>query len=368
MMLVLSSSSFVIAGGTVDVSVHEVLEDNNLRELYKASGGAWGGTTVDEVYKDVLIKIFGMGVFTKFKNEIMDDYIDIFRTFEVKKRGISATTENDTIVSLPTALVETYNDETEGTLKTAVSKAGLSGMLTPEKGNKLRIKAATMKKLFSTAVKNTVEHVSRLLKIKAVSGAKTILMVGGLSESKILFDSLKTSFTKLDIVVPAESALTVLKGAVIFGYNPSAITERVLSYTYGVSLRKLFEDGVDPADQLIVDSGERRCTGRFEKIAECDNVIKITQHIKSSTIIRPTETTFINFRLFASRETSPRYISDEGCFHVGTLRVDFDDDVPENMEKKFSLCGYFGEPEIRIIIEDVDTGESFSACFELPNK
>ena len=84
----------MLSGGTVDVSVHEVLEDNNLRELYKASGGAWGGTTVDE---DVLIKIFGQNVFTNFKNDNMDDYIDIFRTFEVKKRGISATTEIDTV-------------------------------------------------------------------------------------------------------------------------------------------------------------------------------------------------------------------------------------------------------------------------------
>ena len=249
-----------------------------------------------------------------------------------------------------------------------MSKSGLSGLITPEKGNKLRIKPAMMKQLFSTAVKNTVEHVSRLQKIKTVSGAKTILMVGGLSEPK-LFDSLKTSFTKLDIVVPAESALTVLKGTVMFGYNPAAITERMLNYTYGISLLPLFRDGVDPADKFIVDkNGGRRCKGHCLKIAECEQTIKSNQQIKSSDTIIPTVTTDIVFPLYASTTKSPRYVTDEGCFHVGTLKIDFKSDVPENLEKTFRICGYFGEPEIRIIAEDVDTAEQFSACFELPSK
>lgn len=356
-------------GGTVDVSVHEVLADGNLRELYKASGGAWGGTTVDDAYKDMLVKIFGPDVFKKFTDENRDDYIDIFRAFEVKKREISAKTENDTIVSLPLALVETYNDETEGTLKTAVSKSGLSGLVTVEKGNKLRIKATMMKQMFSTALENIVGHVSKLLKINAVSGAKTILMVGGLSESKIVYASLKASFSKLDIVVPVEPALTVLKGAVMFGYNPAVITERMLNYTYGVSVQKLFEDGVDPTDRLIVDAkGKMRCKGSFQKIAECDQVVKGNQLIESSKTNTPSSTTGVGFPLYASTIKTPRYITDKDCFHVGTLNVPFKFDVPENCEKKFKICGYFGEPEIKIVAEDVDTGESFSATFELPNK
>lgn len=355
-------------GGTVDVSVHEVLVDGNLRELYKASGGAWGGSTVNEAYEEMLFKIFGQSVFKKFKNDNMDDYIDMLRTFEVKKRGVSAKTENDTIVSSPSTLVEIYNDETEGTLKSAVSKSGLSGLVTPEKGNKLRIKAAMMKQMFSTAVNNTVEHVSKLLKIKVVSGTKTILMVGGLSESKILYDSLKASFTKLDIVVPAESALTVLKGAVMYGYNPAVITERMLNYTYGISVREPFQDGDDPAKLFVNNVGKRFCKDRFITFVECDQVIKLDQQLKMHRIYTPITSHGVAFKMFASTTKSPTYVTDEGCYPVGILNVDFDSDVPENLKKQFRLCGYFGEPEIRIIAEDIDTGERFSASFELPNK
>ena len=363
-------SCSLFQGGTIDVSVHEVLEDGDLRELYKASGGAWGGTTVDKAYEDMLVKIFGDKVFKKFKTENMDDYIDIVRTFEVKKREISSTSEHDTIVSLPLALIETYNDKLEGTLKTAVSKSGVSGLVTAEKGNKLRIKPAMMKQMFTTAVENTVEHVSKLLEIKAVSGSKTVLMVGGLSESKMLYDSLKTGFPKLDIVVPADAALSVLKGAVMFGYNPAVITERMLSYTYGISWRTSFRDGVDPADKLFVNStGQRLCKNRFLKFVECEQVIKLSERIESKTnAFFPTSSTRIAFTLFASRMKDPTYVTDAECFYVGEICVNFENDDEENLKKEFMLCGYFGEPEIRMMAENVNTGERFSATFELPNK
>jgi len=43
----------------VDITVHEVTEIGGLRELHKASGGAWGGTKVDEAYEKFLEEITG---------------------------------------------------------------------------------------------------------------------------------------------------------------------------------------------------------------------------------------------------------------------------------------------------------------------
>ena len=38
--------SLYLPGGTVDITVHEVQTNGTLKELDKASGGAWGGTRV----------------------------------------------------------------------------------------------------------------------------------------------------------------------------------------------------------------------------------------------------------------------------------------------------------------------------------
>lgn len=63
----MSSTKFV--GGTVDVTVHEVKPDGTLKELHKASGGAWGGTKVDATYIELFVKIFGKDVMDQFKRD-----------------------------------------------------------------------------------------------------------------------------------------------------------------------------------------------------------------------------------------------------------------------------------------------------------
>ncbi|KAG7462520.1 hypothetical protein MATL_G00185620 [Megalops atlanticus] len=45
-------------GGTVDITVHEVLEGGLLKELYKASGGDMGGANIDKNLKHFLRDIF----------------------------------------------------------------------------------------------------------------------------------------------------------------------------------------------------------------------------------------------------------------------------------------------------------------------
>jgi hypothetical protein len=49
----------------------------SLTELYKASGGAWGGTKVDEDFRQLLIQIVGDSVLKKFCQNHTDDFLDI---------------------------------------------------------------------------------------------------------------------------------------------------------------------------------------------------------------------------------------------------------------------------------------------------
>lgn len=43
----------------MDITVHEVMEGGHLKELHKASGGAWGGTKVDDAFHKLLVDIVG---------------------------------------------------------------------------------------------------------------------------------------------------------------------------------------------------------------------------------------------------------------------------------------------------------------------
>ena len=45
----------------MDLTVHKMEDAGTLKELYKASGGAWGAIGVDTlVFENFLIKIFGI--------------------------------------------------------------------------------------------------------------------------------------------------------------------------------------------------------------------------------------------------------------------------------------------------------------------
>ncbi|XP_062609968.1 heat shock 70 kDa protein 12B-like, partial [Saccostrea cucullata] len=95
-------------GGTVDITVHEVQPDLNLKELYKASGGAWGGTQVDEAFKQMLQKIVGAPVISEFARSHTADYVDMYREFETKKRSITGDPKGKITIKIPFSLVDTF--------------------------------------------------------------------------------------------------------------------------------------------------------------------------------------------------------------------------------------------------------------------
>lgn len=51
----------------MDITVHETQKDGTVRELYKANGGPWGGTTVDAAFLKFLADIAGKDVMEIFK-------------------------------------------------------------------------------------------------------------------------------------------------------------------------------------------------------------------------------------------------------------------------------------------------------------
>ena len=49
--------SFIHVGGTLDVTVHELMENGAIRELYKATGGTFGGENVNRQFRILLEQI-----------------------------------------------------------------------------------------------------------------------------------------------------------------------------------------------------------------------------------------------------------------------------------------------------------------------
>jgi len=60
-----------VTGGTVDITVHEVVAKRKLKELHWANGGAWGGTCVDKAFENFLRKLVDSDSKLFFKYKIL---------------------------------------------------------------------------------------------------------------------------------------------------------------------------------------------------------------------------------------------------------------------------------------------------------
>jgi hypothetical protein len=73
---------------------------------------------------------------------------------------------------------------------------------------------------------------------------KTILLVGGFSESKLLQEGIQRHFPSIAVRTPSEPSTAVVKGAVDFGHCPEKIRFRMSPYTYGINMTIPFRHGV----------------------------------------------------------------------------------------------------------------------------
>ena len=318
---------FNVLGGTVDITVHEVVEKETLREIHKASGGAWGGTRVDEAFRNFFIKIVGKDVMRKFELKCTADFIDMFREFETKKRNIKQNQDVKKVTfKVPIKLSELFEELNGEKIK---AKLGImseyKGRLTWV-GDKLRVEPDLMNALFDESINNVIKHVDDLLKDKASKGTDTILLVGGFSESTLLQEAFRRNFKGKRIIIPEEAGLAVLKGAVMFGHNPLTIQSRVARYSYGVRVYRDFEDGKHPANKKMNIDGVVKCKDIFGVHVKKGDELKVGE-VQSKQRYTPLEAdqTSLVLDFYTSTEEDPKFVTDFNSQYIGQLEVQVPD-------------------------------------------
>ncbi|KAK3594224.1 hypothetical protein CHS0354_016924 [Potamilus streckersoni] len=316
-------------GGTVDITIHEIMEDGNIKELNKATGGAWGGQEVDEAFKQFLIQIFGNGVFQKFKSNAVEDYFTLFREFEVKKRKITPNGKDKVVIIIPAKLKELFESETGEAFNKCISRSEFASQVELTKGNKLRLDSSVMKGFFEKATESVVEHVKTFHDSDKYD-INVALMVGGFSESSMLVSAVRDACSSWKVVVPNEAGLVVLKGAVIFGHNPTPITYRVSRHTYGYRNSQPFIEGTHANEHMVVYDGEKFCRNIFSLFLQEGDLVYDGQIFVDRKPFWPTsEGDTFGIEIYASNDKNVQYTTENSCTYLGLLTVDkLDADVP----------------------------------------
>ncbi|XP_053400870.1 heat shock 70 kDa protein 12B-like [Mercenaria mercenaria] len=356
-----------IGGGTADVTVHKILSDGSLTELHKASGGAWGGTRVDQAFRMFLKKTFGSKVMKRFAEEFHIDDFDLSMEFEVKKRRISLENTSEITVRIPVNLMVLFKEETKRPINDILKRNGFDDKVTI-KGDKMRIDANIFRDFFTESVESIIAHVRDILRSPRSNDISTILMVGGFSESPLLQDMIRRAFPEKTLVIPHDAGTAVLKGAVMYGHQPKIVTSRISKFTYGVNFHRDFDPKLHLKEKRVVIDGDVLCKDIFLKFVRVGDTLKLGEkrsHTFIETFQSPERKRMIEYcNIFASTDPKPNYIDDENCWMLGRVAMlPPKNGWPDKIEGRIEMV--FGMTEFEVTVFDEISGQQFNANFDL---
>ena len=350
-------------GGTIDITVHEVKGNRNLKELDCASGGNWGGTSVDMAFKQALAEVVTEEMIEGYCHKYTGDYIELLRDFEIKKRKCGIRNDSNPFITLKVPV--TFTDECEKLLgKDLTSLTNQSRFKNNFFWNddKVRIDLLTFEGFFKPACDAIIKHVEGLFKSPKVKSVKKILMVGGFSESPLLQDAIRKAFPNCQVIVPQEAGLAVLRGAVVFGYNPKAIESRIAKYTYGVETNEEFDTEKHMESKKEIINGVEYCKDIFDRHVKKGQKLKVDEaQAERSYVPLTSDQTEIGFYIYTSTDDDPLYT--DYCENIGQFLVA----VPEDDgDRSVSVKMIFGKTELTAQATVVRTGNVIPAEFKLP--
>ena len=356
-----------LGGGTTDVCVHEIVEKGRVRELFRATGDALGGTNVDMHLENFFILYAGGDAWVEFKRNYMDEYLYLMRSFETKKmRFSSENDDSDTTLILPNGLIATTNHFNNKSLKDIVTERCIDQWVTVSLlRNRIRFKSKVIQELFDPVIDGIINLLKQIVNETRCDDVKTMLFVGGFSESIYLRERVKAEFQEFRIVFPAEGSLAVLKGAVLMGYSPRTISERRARYTYGFCTNIKFEEGVHPEYLRFRHDDTDWCEDIFDKqiekgqVLHCGQVIALGGNNSCGSQEEKHETLYV--WLYKSVNLNPKFCTEEeGCSLVGYVECKPPKSGwPDNWDIEIHLI--VGETEFTVKSFNKTTGDEYEA-------
>ncbi|XP_061693826.1 heat shock 70 kDa protein 12A isoform X3 [Syngnathoides biaculeatus] len=352
-------------GGTVDLTVHQIrLPEGHLKELYKASGGPYGSLGIDYEFEKLLCQIFGQDFIDQFKIKRPAAWVDLMIAFESRKRAAAPGRANPLNINLPFSFIDYYKKFRGHSVEHALRKSNVDFVKWSSQGM-LRMSPDAMNSLFKPTIDHIIQHLNELFEKPEVSDIKFLFLVGGFAESALLQQAVQNMLQgRSRIIIPHDVGLTILKGAVLFGLDPSIIKVRRSPLTYGVGVLNRFVEGKHPPEKLLVKDGTCWCTDVFDTFIAADQSVALGEMVKRSyTPAKPSQQVIV-IHVYCTEKESVGFISESGVKKCGSLRLDVSGTESTAPRREIQTLMQFGDTEIRAMAVDVSTGRTVKASID----
>lgn len=354
-----------LGGGTIDISVKEVLTDRALKELHRASGNGLGGDSINLRFFGYFKKVFGSKAMSIFKNENKHKaaLYDLESEIELKKRTLDFDQRGNIRLNIPPILFEIFEefekkdfDEYIGTLKGLSFKKG-----------KMFLNQEIVTEIFKPSVTSLVQLIQEIIAQEHVKKISDIIMVGGYSQSRIISKTIKDLFEhkNVNVIIPNDPDLAVLQGAVMYRYWPEVVRTRRSPYTYGTRLLRLWLEGDDESKKIRRGkSKEVFCGDHFEKFVSLNDEFETGQTATTKVYPVEADTTEMAIDVYTSNKSDPRYTTDTGCEKLGRLVVQVPD-TTKGLDRHADVTMTMGSTEIVVQGKMMPDGTPTKVVFDM---
>ncbi|XP_052760622.1 heat shock 70 kDa protein 12B-like [Mya arenaria] len=350
-----------LGGGTADISVLERKPDGTLKEIHKASGGSWGGIYVDENYMKMLNELFGEKALTELRKTEMNDYFDVTREFEHKKRSFDTYKTKQIIVRVSASLRDLAEKYSSKSLEERIASLKVrENAITMRGKDKLKIDTTVVQSWFKRPIDLLIQHLKSLLAEPKIQSVRTVILVGGFGESPYVQERIRNELAGMRVIVPADAGLAVLKGAVRFGHNPVIVSSRIMKYTYGVNGFVKFDEQKHPEEKKVLKNGEWLVKDCFKVYVRVKEEVRVDQQVTMQSLpISKTSLTSV----YRTTQEYPEYTTDTGCELLGSIELENSTVIPFN-EQKTEDTFMFGDTELLVKTKNITTGKEAFMTFE----
>ena len=293
-----------------DLTVYRVRGDDRFEKLCHAAGCAWGSSYVKKNFVDLLETIFGKDTIEKYKADYPGDWDDLFFwKFEIVIRH-AACLGHTNYLEFPWSFI----GDSFSWVKDAIAAQGNANLKFTR--GALAMKYPEVKKLFEPVFDNIAQHLAMI--IRKVGRVKYMILVGGFASCRLLQEYLHDRFEKpfnLRIIIPSNSSLAVVMGAVLFGHDQTKIKTCRLRHSYGIECLGMSElpDLPNPSDRSS-DFTFRTFMRRNQEMAVGEEVTLPFYPVHD-------DQTSAKIVVYKSDKERTMHVSEEGVRKVGVIEL-----------------------------------------------
>ncbi|KAL6459442.1 hypothetical protein MHYP_G00329140 [Metynnis hypsauchen] len=336
-------------GGTIDITVHEVVDGGHLKELHKVSGNDLGGQKVDKNFSSFLREIFSDKVFDEFEENHPNELQRLMFDFSLCKRF-----EKNVLVQCPVNLQEIAKREQD--MEDYFSE--LSDVLWDS--GEILLTQQKMRSLHDDSLRG-IERLIRDILREPKLKIRYLFLVGGFALSTHVNSFVRQKFgSQCKVLCPADAQLAVLKGAVEFGMTPSVVESRISLFTYGVSETQEFNEFKHRGKRTYINKdGVKFCDVCFHYLVQKDESVSYDEVREFSFCPIDRDQIAMLFDFYCTESKCAEFVDEPGMNIIGSIIVSMPD-ISRGHNRSVRLEVKFGFTEMTATATDIDSGETSS--------